>query len=166
MTKENLDKILTPRNFMKSEEVSPDEKKILMDLFAKKGVTTSTFYLRFFQRGFDEWEIIGIKNCKRRFLELTEVAKELSEYVDETHPSIPGNKGYLYVLAQSDEPGVFYKCLKKVKRGICRKFFDYMLDKGMSPATVIKRFNTDDWKPWEEAGVSDILTEYEKYAHM
>ena len=81
--------------------------------------------------------------------------------MDEDDPqAIEGDKGYLYILAQSDEPGVFYSCLKRVNAGMCNKFIAFMNERGMSAATVIKRFTTDNWKPWEKEGIRNLLNSY------
>lgn len=162
MTKEIVKKILNPRNPLRADDVSVDEKQVLMKFFVEKGFTASTFYLRFFQKGFFLWEILGVKDCKKQFLELPDVAKQLLEYIDpEDEKSLPGNKGYLYMLAQSDVPGQFYKCIKKANAGLCRQFFDFMGERGMCSTTVIKRFSSDDWKDWEMTGVRDLLEIYQ-----
>jgi hypothetical protein len=162
MTKELVEKILHPKAFFDTGDLSPDEKKRILTVLEKVGFTMPTFYLRFFQKGFSEWEILGVDKCKKQFLELPDVAQSLSEYVDEENStSVPGDKGYFYVLAHSDTPGVFYFCLKKVNKGLCNKFMDFMNERGMCPATTIKRFSTDDsWKPWEKAGMADILKQF------
>ena len=159
MTKELVEKILHPNNFFDTGDLSADEKKRILATLEKLGFTTSTFYLRFFQKGFSEWEILGVDKCKKQFLQLPDVAQSLSEYIDEEDSaSMPGDKGYFYVLAHSDKPGVFYSCLKKANKGLCNKFMDFMNERGMCPATTIKRFSTDDsWKPWEKIGMADIL---------
>ncbi len=162
MTKELVEKILHPNTFFDTGDLSADEKKRILAVLEKVGFTTSTFYLRFFQKGFSEWEILGVEKCKKQFLQLPEVAKLLSDYVDdEDAASLPGDKGYYYILAQSDKPGEFYACLKKANKGLCNKFMDYMSERGMCPATTIKRFSTDDsWKPWEKTGMADILEQF------
>lgn len=35
-----------------------------------------------------------------------------------------------------------------------------MNERGMSTATVIKRFTVDNWKPWEQEGIRSILASY------
>ena len=153
-----LTKICTP---LHTDDLTADDKKALCAVLEKKGFTLATFYLRFFQKGFSEWEIEGIDECKRQFLLLPNVAQQLLDYVDEENPQmVKGDKGYLYILAQSNEPGIFYSCLKRVNAGMCNKFFAYMNERGMSAATVIKRFTTDNWKPWEKEGIRKLLTSY------
>ncbi len=162
MTKDLVDKIIHPNTFFDTGDLSADEKKQMFAVFEQKGFTASTFYLRFFQKGFSEWEIIGVEECKKQFLQSADVARLLLEYVDEDDAhSTPGDKGYYYTLAQSDTPGVFYSCLKKANKGLCNKFMDFMNERGMCPATTIKRFSADDsWKPWEKEGIETILKQF------
>lgn len=161
MTKEIVEKITKSYTPLQTDDMSVEDKKSLSMTLAKKGFTLSTFYLRFFQKGFSEWEIEGIDECKRQFLLLPNVAQQLLDFVDEDDPQmLDGDKGYLYILAQSDEPGVFYSCLKRVNAGMCNKFIAYMNERGMSAATVIKRFTTDNWKPWEKEGIRKLLNSY------
>ena len=161
MTKEIVEKITKSYTPLQTDDMSVEDKKSLYVTLAKKGFTLATFYLRFFQKGFSEWEIEGIDECKRQFLLLPNVAQQLLEFVDEDDPQMEeGDKGYLYILAQSDEPGVFYSCLKRVNAGMCNKFIAYMNERGMSAATVIKRFTTDNWKPWEKEGIRNLLNSY------
>ena len=149
MTKEILEKIMQNNTPLEVNDISVEEKKTLAEFLSAKGFTASTFYLRFFQKGFDAWEIQGIDNCKKQFLAIPEVGKLLSEYVEtDALGNEIGKKGYLAQLAQSREPGVFYTCLK---------FFSYMEERGMSRTTIIKRFTADDWKPWEQEGIRTLL---------
>jgi hypothetical protein len=158
MTKEILEKICRKNTPLEVNDISVEEKKNLAEFLSTKGFTTSTFYLRFFQKGFDDWEIQGIRDCKKQFLAIPEVGKLLAEYVEtDALGNEIGKKGYLAELAKSEEPGVFYTCLKKANNGLCMKFFAYMEEKGMSRTTIIKRFTSDDWKPWEQEGVRALL---------
>ena len=161
MSKEILKKITKICTPLHTDDLTAKDKKALCAVLEKKGFTRSTFYLRFFQKGFSEWEIEGIDECKYQFLLLPNVAQQLLDFVDEDDPQrLEGDKGYLYTLAQSDEPGVFYSCLKRVKAGMCNKFIAFMNERGMSAATVIKRFTIDKWKPWEREGIRHILDSY------
>lgn len=159
MAKKTSRKFSVPRTPFKVLDVPAEEKKNMMEFFRRKGMSSSTYYLRFFQKGFDNWEIEGVDACKRQFLDLPDVAKALLEYEDKGDVS-PSEKGYLYVLAQSDKPGVFYSCLKQVGCGLCTKFFAYMSDRGMSSTTVIKRFVLDEWKEWEREGINNLLEKF------
>lgn len=161
MTKEIFKKITQDNTFLDITEISAQEKKELLSYLAEKGFTRTTFYLRFFQKGFSEWEIIGVKECKNRFILLPDVAEALLSYVDEDDTSsLPGDKGYYYTLAKSEEAGVFYKCLFKANRGLRQKFYDYMSGLGMSEGTTVKRFKEENWKEWEVEGLSHVLSDY------
>lgn len=161
MTKEIVEKIANSYTPLQVDDLSVEDKKALYVVLAKKGFTFATFYLRFFQKGFSKWEIEGINECKRQFLLLPEVSQLLLDYVGEDDPQmVNGDKGYLYTLAQSDEPGLFYSCLKRANAGMCNKFIAYMNERGMSAATVIKRFTVENWKPWEQEGIRSILASY------
>ena len=59
MTKENVEKITQNNTPLDVNDISADEKKNLAEFLSDKGFTISTFYLRFFQKGFDAWEIQG-----------------------------------------------------------------------------------------------------------
>ena len=158
MTKENVEKITQNNTPLDVNDISAEEKKTLAEFLSDKGFTISTFYLRFFQKGFDAWEIQGIKNCKMQFLAIQEVGNLLSEYVEtDALGNEIGKKGYLVEAAKSEEPGVFYTCLKKANNGLCMKFFAFMEERGMSRTTIIKRFTADDWKPWEQEGIRALL---------
>lgn len=161
MTKEIVEKIANSDTPLQVDDLSVEDKKALYVVLAKKGFTLSTFYLRFFQKGFSKWEIEGINECKRQFLLLPDVSQLLLDYVGEDDSQmVNGDKGYLYTLAQSDEPGLFYSCLKRANAGMCNKFIAYMNERGMSAATVIKRFTVENWKPWEQEGIRSILASY------
>lgn len=161
MTKEIVEKIAYSYTPLQVDDLSVEDKKALYVVLAKKGFTLATFYLRFFQKGFSKWEIEGINECKRQFLLLSDVSQLLLDSVGEDDPQmVNGDKGYLYTLAQSDEPGLFYSCLKRANAGMCNKFIAYMNERGMSAATVIKRFTVENWKPWEQEGIRSILASY------
>lgn len=157
MTKENLEKITTPLQSLDVKDISVEEKKSLSDFMQTKGFSVATFYLRFFKNGFSVWEIIGINECKKQFLAMSEVAELLLSYVGD---EVQGDKVYLYTLAKSEKAGVFYDCLKRANTGLCKKFFDFMNERGMSTGTVIKRFTTDNWKEWEANGIKDCLLQF------
>lgn len=161
MTKENFKKITTPLQSLDAKDISVEEKKSLADFMQTKGFSAATFYLRFFKNGFSFWEIIGINECKKQFLAIPEIAELLLSYAgDEAQGADKGDKGYLYILAKSDKVGVFYDCLKRANTGLCKKFFDFMNERGMSTGTVIKRFTADKWKEWEANGIKNCLSQF------
>lgn len=161
MTKENIEKITTPLQSLNAKDISVEEKKSLSDFMQSKGFSVATFYLRFFKNGFSVWEIIGINECKKQFLAIPEVAELLLSYAgDEEQGADKGDKGYLSTLAKSDKVGAFYECLRRANTGLCKKFFDFMNERGMSTGTVIKRFTTDNWKEWESNGIKNCLCQF------
>ena len=94
MTKEIVKKITKICTPLRTDDLTAEDKNALYAALEKKGFTLSTFYLRFFQKGFSEWEIEGIDECKRQFLLLPNVAQQLLDYVDEDDPqAIEGDKG-------------------------------------------------------------------------
>lgn len=161
MTKENIEKITTPLQSLNAKDISVEEKKSLSDFMQAKGFSVATFYLRFFKNGFSVWEIIGINECKKQFLAMPEVSELLLSYVgDEEQGADKGDKGYLYTLVKSDKVGAFYESLRRANTGLCKKFFDFMNERGMSTGTVIKRFTTDNWKEWESNGIKNCLCQF------
>lgn len=161
MTKEIIEKVTQSNNSLDVNDLTSDEKKNLAEFLSAKGFTDSTFYLRFFQKGFDSWEIQGIENCKNQFLGLPDIGKVLLAYVErDALGKEIGDKGYLYTLAKSDKPGVFYACLKQAANGLCMKLYSFMGERGMSRTTIIKRFSADDWKEWEKVGIKALLEEF------
>lgn len=159
MEKKLTDIFLKPRSFFCVDDIAVEEKKNLAVFTRRYGLSTSTFYLRFFQKGFEQWELDGIKKCKKQFLDIPEVAEILLKSLPQEHGE-HGDRGYLYTLAMSDDMGCFYNSLRMAKAGLCMQFIDFMNECGMSPATVIKRFTTDVWKPWEYIGINNLLQKF------
>lgn len=162
MTKEIIEKMSTPGTSLNISDISVEEKKSLSDFLCERGFTPSTFYLRFSQKGFDAWEIQGIKDCQKQFSAIPEVAQLLKDYVEtDALGKEISKKGYLLEVVPDAEPNVFYTCLKKVQSGLCSKFTDYMEQRGMSRGTVYRRFSDDGgWKPWEIVGIKALLHEF------
>ncbi|MDY3897714.1 MAG: hypothetical protein SOZ29_06485 [Prevotella sp.] len=50
----------------------------------------------------------------------------------------------------------FYESLGQTK-GLRSMFISYMQERGMSAATVIKRFTIESWRPWELEGIRAVL---------
>ena len=82
MTKEIIEKIANSYTPLQTNDLSVEDKKALYAVLAKKGFTLATFHLRFFQKGFSEWEIEGTNEYKRQFLLLSDVSQLLLDYVD------------------------------------------------------------------------------------
>ena len=86
MSKEIVKKITKLCTPLHTDDLTAEDKKALYAVLEKKGFTRATFYLRFFQKGFSEWEIEGIDECKHQFLLLPDVAQKLLDYVDADNP--------------------------------------------------------------------------------
>lgn len=155
MSKRVIEIFSNPRTCLSANDISVDEKKRMSEYFCNKGFSESTFYLRFSQKGFDQWELDGVKECKEQFLLIPTVAQSLLEYPTDANGEDDTDKGYLYTLAKSDTPGCFYECLRKVC--LCNRFTEFMSERGMSVSTAIKRFTTEQWKPWEVDGIKSLL---------
>ena len=115
MTKKVTDIFSRPRSFLGADDITVEEKKKLAAFTQHYGFTLSTFYLRFCQKGFEQWELDGINKCKKQFLDTKEVAEILLQSVPEDGND--GDRGYLYTLAMSDQEGSFYK----IGRASCRE---------------------------------------------
>lgn len=148
MTKDFLDKITVAYKSGSVDSVSAEEKKEMIAYLSNYGFTVSTFYLRFFSKGFSPWEIIGVTECKKQFLDsVPQTVLEEASCSPET-------------LLSTD--GAFYNFLKQAHAGFCVKFIAMMCELGMSSGTVVKRFSTEKWKPWEQEGIKALLEKYIK----
>lgn len=153
MTNKTFDKIIGGRT-LSPKDLTPDEKKDLYALFEAHGMTRSTCYLRFFDKGFDEWEISGISNIIDIFLH-TSSCVSWSDYTNKD-----GSQGYAAVLAlaHDNDDGRFYDIVTNLKIG--NKLVELMAKKGMKSQTTVRtRFKANDWKPWERKGIRRILEE-------
>ena len=93
MTKKVTDIFSRPRSFLSADDITVEEKKKLAVFTQHYGFTLSTFYLRFCQKGFEQWELDGINKCKKKFLDTKEVAEILLQSVPEDGNE--GDRGYL-----------------------------------------------------------------------
>lgn len=154
MTKEICKKITSGGTFS-VDDLTPEEKKALTALFVENGMSGSTVYMRFFDKGFDQWELFGVTKLREEFLASTFASIDGSEDEEE------GSKGYGYVLtlAPDYDDSKFYDIISQLKIG--KRLCDFMAERGMaSQMTVRTRFKANDWKPWELKGVNAILEEF------
>lgn len=148
-----FDKVLQMKSPLSVDDLSPDEKKLLYALMVSNGATKGFTYDRFFQKGFLQWELDGVDTIKRDFLKAHEREMLESGADDDA-------KGYAFALSLDDSKGGFYRAIGQVK-GLRSRFKDYMRERGMqSDMTIINRFTSDDWKPYERRGIRDIIEEY------
>ncbi len=136
-------------------DLTPEDKKRLYALFEGYGLPKSTCYNRFFDKGFCEWEIMGVSHIRDIFLESEKNDTDTMPEGDE------GSRGYGAVLALSPEydSSKFYELVTNLKMG--KRLCDHMAELGMSSQmTVRTRFKANDWKPWELKGVKAIIDEF------
>lgn len=136
-TKEIAEKLLSPHTTIAAQDLTADEKKELYDLFGLYGMSLSTAYLRIFDKGFDEWEIQGVDEIKREFIANNDM-QHLSGVEKNFYSSLP------------------------FMSGMKGKLVNLMAELGMEHRnTVVKRFDSDDWKPWERYGIRAVLQKLE-----
>ncbi len=155
MTKQIFEKIRRGKT-LDVKDLTAEEKKRLYDIMGRYGMPTSTAYSRFFERGFRQWELLGVTKIQEMFL-LSAASTFDGEKEDD------GSRGYGYVLSMADgyDASKFYDVLTDLKMGA--KLCDYMAQFGMaSQMTVRTRFRANDWKQWELFGVGNIIEEYIK----
>lgn len=157
MTKEIIKKIFVPGGILGKDDLLAEEKDSLIELMARKGMPETTLRRRLYITGFTKWELEGIANIKKKYLELSDVAQALLTYSGDDYAE--GDKGYLYTLAKSDENGAFYNSITEAK--MCVHFQQYMKERGMaSNTTVLDRFSNENWKPFELSGIKAIIKKW------
>ena len=154
MTK-NIWKKILDGGILSATDITPEEKKQLYTLFEGYGMPKSTCYNRFFDKGFCQWEIMGVSHIQDIFL----VREKIN--TDDMPEGEEGSRGYGAVLALSPEydKSKFYELVTNLKIG--KRLCDYMAELGMSSQmTVRTRFKVNDWKPWEMKGIKAIIDEF------
>ena len=131
-----LEKILAPHGVLAQSDLTADEKKHLYAVLEGMGMSMSTAYQRLFNKGFDEWELQGIDRIKRDFIAENNLP-QLERVGEGFYSALPMMSGMKTELVN-----------KLAQLGIEHR------------NTVDKRFDADDWKPWEHRGIRDILTEF------
>lgn len=148
MAKKIFDKITSSNSALMSSDLTADEKKQLYAHMAKFDMTESKCYKRFFDKGFAMWEILGVENILRQFLE---------EHKDKLVKSgKDGDRGYAYVLSLTKETS--YAAIREA--GLLSTFIRHMETLGMCGNTVYKRFQNPDWKAYELRGIKSILSTF------
>lgn len=160
MTKQTFKKILSG-GVLSSKEVSAEDKKVIYDTMKQYGMSESTAYLRFFDKGFRQWELLGVTKLRQEFLLTTPTYKQNGENDSEVVEE-DGTRGYGYVISLEEgyDDSKFYDLVTNLKMGY--RLCEFMAERGMSSATTTRtRFKANDWKPWELMGINaivDILT--------
>lgn len=157
-----LKKIFTPNVAFSPADFSPEEKRLLLEFFdhhGLSGIVGGKGYKRFFDKGFDEWELMGTDAVKRQYIRDNEVAIWRSgERGNATHP-----EGYAGVLALGlEDNGAFWAVLTEAKliSDFCASCPKY----GISQTTASSRFREDNFLPWEKAGIRQMMHEFAEYA--
>lgn len=140
MERHIFSKLESPRGHLEAKDLTADEKRGLYALMGKYGLPESTAYVRFFDKGFDPWELMGVDQCKADFTDSIEDA---------------GLRDALY-----NTDNGFYSALLE-GYGYRMRLVNLMAERGMvHRATVEKRFDADDWKEWERRGVRAVINEF------
>lgn len=140
-----LTRICSPKNTLASKDFLSADKQRLYEHFGKYGLPHSTCYLRIFDKGFKEWEIVGVDSIKDSFIK---------EHLSEISAAVDGDVD-LCKLRGSE----FYEYLHRAK--LVSEFKRLMNRLGMSEGTTLKRFLKDDFKLWERKGVKYLIGEFE-----
>ena len=140
MERHIFSKLESPGGHLEAKDLTADEKRGLYALMGKYGLPESTTYNRFFDKGFDPWELMGVNQCKADFVASID------------------DDALRTVLYNTD--GGFYRSLPEGS-GYRVRLVSHMSERGMvHRATVEKRFDADDWKEWERRGVRAVIDEF------
>lgn len=140
MERHIFSKLESPGGHLEAKDLTADEKRGLYALMGKYGLPESTTYNRFFDKGFDPWELMGVNQCKADFVASID------------------DDALRTVLYNTD--GGFYRSLPEGS-GYRVRLVSHMSERGMvHRATVEKRFDADDWKEWERLGVRAVIDEF------
>lgn len=152
------DKLTKAKVSLKSDELTPNQKKLLIRILVENGASQSFVYVRFFEKGFSEWELRGVDNIKRTFI---------AEHQDEIWPKemFDADKVAQNIHEAVTMPGEFYRAISR-RYGLRKAFNQQMVQMGMSSTVVMKRFREDnDWKKYETRGMLDVMDEYDRLEH-
>ena len=135
---ENFKKIFVDKGVLNPDDLSAAQKQSLYDLMESYGASRSFTYDRFFKEGFEQWELTGVNAIKKEFANVQNLPFDPTDVT----------------------PGAFYKMLGE-QRGLKATLREVMKAAGMkSEVTIIARFTTDNWKPFELMGVRTIIEEF------
>lgn len=139
----NLEKIKGGK-VLPSKDLEPEEKQQLYALMKRYGASQAFSYDRFFKEGFRVWELLGVDWIQTRFLR-EEGLKEDADYLSVMQMQKKVPVGWFWpLLSQHD--------------GMKARFKRKMAQLGMvSDVTVINRFSSSNWKPFERIGVWSII---------
>ena len=158
MNRETFDKMFKNGCALNVGDLSVEEKSHLYNLLKRHGASLGFSYARFFRDGFREWELQGIDMIKSDFLKKHE--KEIVINLPVKRREGEDDSDVTIFDLDYSKPGAFYNVLGLAK-GLKKSFSLMMQEKGMSSnATILKRFSTDDWRPFEQIGIRAIIEEF------
>ena len=158
MTRKTAEKIYKPHTPLNAKDLTSEQKKFLYARMSEYGATEAWAYTRFFRDGFSAWEIDGIENMRRDFIERNLDPLLVAFYNNIHIGEIPTDKNEkLCQMEQylTSEPGNFFNLIGNV-RGLKMQFTREMSAAGMGVGTVFVRFPTDNWKSYELCGIRSI----------
>lgn len=151
MTKDILRKIVTG-GILCTTDVTAEKKKDLYALMNKYGMSASTAYLRFFVKGFKQWEIQGVSELRDEFIKTFVFGNSDKDKYCIDHDDVLS-------IDPTYNDNRFYTLISSLKIG--KDFCDFMAARGMSSQmTVRTRFKTNNWKPWEIKGIQHIIEDF------
>lgn len=148
-----IEKLTAPETHLTCDDLTPTQKKLLDEVMARHGAKWGLTYNRFFRFGFKEWELRGIDQIKRDFLE---------EHHDDIY-SADGSVLLPPIDVIVSGNGMFYKILG-MKVGMKKCFTEHMNTLGMGFNQAISKFSVDDWIDYERVGIRAIMEEFEREA--
>lgn len=139
MKKGFFDKVFLPGGTMKPSDFRGTERMQFLSVMEEEyGYNRNALRSRLFYRGFDEWMIKGIDHIKDEFAVTN---PDLADWREEK------DKSYFELVKQ--------------EYGRLMNFSQFLRERGLlCYRTTMRRFEQDDWKPWERIGMQKILTDY------
>lgn len=149
-----IDKLSHPRTHLERDDLAPNQKQFLWEVMLRHGATAGFAYDRFFQKGFDLWELLGVDAIKQNFA---------TEHAPELFPDTPADKLPEIIADIISRGGAFYRTLGQC-HGLKKEFLAYMNELGMCATSVVARFTSDNWKEFERIGIHAVIAEFEREA--
>lgn len=146
------DKLTHLRTHLNCDDLTANQKVLLFELMQNYGATRGFAYDRFFQKGFDEWELQGITPICRDFL---------TTHIAEIYPHMTDSETAPLIEEVATDSRNFYQTLGRVP-GLKSVFQKHIGVLGMSNAVVFLRFNSDNFRPYERIGIRAIIAEFEE----
>lgn len=152
------DKLTKAKSYLKSDELTANQKKLLIKILVDNGASQSFVYVRFFSKGFAAWELQGVDSIKREFI--TEHKDEIWKPEQFDSAVVDG-----YCREAMTIPGEFWRAISRCY-GLRKLFVEQLRGMGMSYTVVMRRFRKDnDWKRYEKRGMLDVMAEYDSMEH-